>query len=115
LARLALWCFFLWRVPRQELRVVPTHPDRAGGLGFLEVVHVECTPLVLAISASQFGSLDWVKLAEGQGMPATRATTAEEFHQQFAAAMSSEGPHLIAAQVAVTIQPMVDQIRKGRK
>jgi hypothetical protein len=55
--RLALWCFFLWRVARLELRLVPTHPDRAGGLGFLEVVHTEFIPLVLAISASQSASL----------------------------------------------------------
>ena len=55
--RLALWCFFLWRVSRLELRLVPTHPDRAGGLGFLEVVHTEFAPLVLAISAAQSASL----------------------------------------------------------
>jgi len=60
-------------------------------------------------------TLNWLKIAEGHGVPATRATTAEEFHQQFAAAMSSQGPHLIEAQVAVTIQPMGDQIRKERK
>jgi len=60
-------------------------------------------------------TLNWLKIAEGHGVPATRATTAEEFHQQFAKAMSSKGPHLIEAQVAVTIQPMVDQIRKERK
>jgi len=55
--RLAQWCFFLWRVSRLELRLVPIHPDRAGGLGFLEVVHTEFTPLVLAISATQSASL----------------------------------------------------------
>jgi hypothetical protein len=55
--RLALWCFFLWRVSRLALRLVPTHPDRAGGLGYLEVVHTEFIPLVLAISAVQSGSL----------------------------------------------------------
>jgi hypothetical protein len=55
--RLALWCFFLWRVSRLELRLVPTHPDRAGGLGFLEVVHTEFIPLVLAISVTQSASL----------------------------------------------------------
>jgi hypothetical protein len=55
--RLALWCFFLWRVSRLELRLVPTHPDRAGGLGFLELVHTEFTPLVLAISAVHSASL----------------------------------------------------------
>jgi hypothetical protein len=55
--RLALWWFFLWRVARLELRLVPTHPDRAGGLGFLEVVHTEFLPLVLAISTAQSASL----------------------------------------------------------
>ncbi len=55
--RLALWCFFLWRLSRLELRLVPTHPDRAGGLGYLELVHTEFTPLVLAISATQSASL----------------------------------------------------------
>jgi hypothetical protein len=55
--RLVLWCFFLWRVSRLDLRLVPTHPDRAGGLGYLELVHTEFTPLVLAISAAQSASL----------------------------------------------------------
>jgi hypothetical protein len=51
--RLALWCFFLWRVSRVELRLVPTHPDRAGGLGYLEFVHYGFAPLILALSAVQ--------------------------------------------------------------
>jgi hypothetical protein len=55
--RLALWCFFLWRVSRLELHLVPTHPDRAGGLGYLELVHTEFIPLILAISAAQSASL----------------------------------------------------------
>jgi hypothetical protein len=55
--RLALWSFFLWRVSRLELRLVPIHPDRAGGLGFLQLVHTEFIPLVLAISAAQSASL----------------------------------------------------------
>jgi hypothetical protein len=55
--RLALWCFFLWRVSRLELRLLPAHPDRAGGLGLLELVHTEFAPLVLAISATQAASL----------------------------------------------------------
>jgi thiamine pyrophosphate-dependent acetolactate synthase large subunit-like protein len=33
------------------------------------------------------------------GVPATRATSAEGFHQQFAAAMTSHGPQLIEAMV----------------
>ena len=33
--RLFIWMRFLWQVSRIELSLVPTHPDRVGGLGFL--------------------------------------------------------------------------------
>ena len=33
--RLVIWIRFLWQVSRIELSLVPTHPDRVGGLGFL--------------------------------------------------------------------------------
>ena len=41
--------------------------------------------------------LDWVRLSEGMGVPATRATTADEFVAQFRAAVSEKGPALIEA------------------
>jgi acetolactate synthase-1/2/3 large subunit len=46
-------------------------------------------------------TLDWVHISAGMGVPATRAATAEEFHQQFEAALGSKGPRLIECQVAV--------------
>jgi hypothetical protein len=55
--RLGLWCFFLWRIARLDLHLVPTHPDGAAGLGYLEVVHIYFTPLILAISVVQAASL----------------------------------------------------------
>jgi hypothetical protein len=54
--RLGLWWYFLWRVAKLNLNLVPTHPDGAAGLGYLEVVHIHFTPLVLAISAVQSAS-----------------------------------------------------------
>ncbi|MDA0341944.1 MAG: acetolactate synthase large subunit, partial [Proteobacteria bacterium] len=42
-------------------------------------------------------TIDWCMLANGMGVQATRATTAEEFNDQFARALSGEGPHLIEA------------------
>ncbi len=51
--KLALWSWFLWRVSRLDLHLIPGHPDRAGGLGPLEGVHERFTPLVFAISALQ--------------------------------------------------------------
>ena len=41
--------------------------------------------------------LDWRKLAEGMGVSATRATTADEFNEQFKRALNEPGPHLIEA------------------
>ncbi len=49
--RLSLWWYFLWRVEKLELRLIPTHSDGAAGLGYLETVHETFTPLVAAISA----------------------------------------------------------------
>lgn len=40
-------------------------------------------------------SLDWVKLAEAQGVSATRASNVEEFEQQFREAIEQKGPRLI--------------------
>lgn len=42
-------------------------------------------------------TLDWVKLAEGMGVEAARAETAEQFTELFACAMKTQGPRLIEA------------------
>ncbi|MEC8793632.1 MAG: acetolactate synthase large subunit [Pseudomonadota bacterium] len=39
--------------------------------------------------------LDWVAISQGMGVPATRAFTSEEFNEQLARAVASEGPSLI--------------------
>jgi len=59
-------------------------------------------------------TLDRVKLAEAQDVPATRATTAEKFHKQFEAAMSSKGPRLIEAQIVQNLKPAIDAIHNSR-
>ncbi len=41
--------------------------------------------------------MDFVKIAEGMGVPASRATTAEELAEQFQRALAEPGPHLIDA------------------
>jgi len=48
---LSLWWYFLWRMKKLDLHLIPTHPDSAGGLGYLEVVQEHFTPLAGAISA----------------------------------------------------------------
>ena len=59
-------------------------------------------------------TIDWVKIAEGQGVPASLATTAEEFHKQFEVALCTKGPRLIEAQIVQNIQPMIDLIRRSK-
>jgi acetolactate synthase I/II/III large subunit len=39
--------------------------------------------------------LDWVKLAAGMGVEASRATSVEEFATKFESAMKNRGPRLI--------------------
>jgi hypothetical protein len=49
--RLFIWARFLWQVARLDLSLVPTHPDRVGGLGFLTNTVYAFAPLALAHGA----------------------------------------------------------------
>ena len=55
--RVFIWIRFLWQVSRCELRLVPTHPDRAGGLGFLALIVVSLAPLLMAHGALLAGTI----------------------------------------------------------
>jgi hypothetical protein len=55
--RLVIWARFLWQVSRIELRLVPTHPDRVGGLGFLSNTVYAFTPLAVAHGALLAGMI----------------------------------------------------------
>jgi len=55
--RLFIWARFLWQVSRMELKLVPTHPDRCGGLVFLEEVCIAFAPLLLAQGALLAGTI----------------------------------------------------------
>ena len=49
--RLVVCVVLLWRISRLDLHLVPTHPDRTGGLGFLEDFPIIFSPIVFALSA----------------------------------------------------------------
>jgi hypothetical protein len=49
--RLLAVTVLLWRVSRLGLRLVPTHPDRCAGLGFLQTLPTAFAPVILAASA----------------------------------------------------------------
>jgi hypothetical protein len=53
--RIFVWARFLWQTSRITLRLVPTHPDRAGGLGFLSSTAYAFVPLLMAHGAMLAG------------------------------------------------------------
>jgi len=55
--RIFIWARLLWQVSRIELRLVPTHPDRVGGLGFLAATSHAFVPLLMAHGALLAGNL----------------------------------------------------------
>ena len=55
--RIFIWIRFLWQVSRIELSLVPTHPDRVGGLGFLSNIVYSFGLLAVAHGALLAGNL----------------------------------------------------------
>jgi hypothetical protein len=55
--RAFIWYRFLWRVSKLDLQLVPTHPDQAGGLGFLGQTHRLFAIFIFAFAATSSGVL----------------------------------------------------------
>ena len=55
--RVFIWTRFLWQASRIDLSLVPTHPDRVGGLGFLSETVYAFVPLLIAHGALLAGLL----------------------------------------------------------
>jgi hypothetical protein len=55
--RLFIWLRFLWQVSRINLNLLPIHPDRLGGLGFLSNTAYAFVPLALAHGAVLSGQI----------------------------------------------------------
>ena len=53
--RLLIWYRFLWQVSRIGLNLIPTHPDRAGGLGFLGAISYAFGPVLFGQGAMLTG------------------------------------------------------------
>lgn len=89
----------LWTMAREELDVcVVLFNNSSYAILNLELARVGiANPGERAKSMLELTNptLDWVKLAEGMGVTASRATTTEEFEAQFGEAMAAKGPRLI--------------------
>jgi hypothetical protein len=103
--RLLIWARFLFRVSRLDLDLVPTHPDRTGGLGFLSGTLAAFVPLATAYGALLAGGLANRILHSGGKLP--------DFKWQIAAAVA-----LLVAAVAgplLVFGPRIARTkRKGR-
>jgi hypothetical protein len=74
--RLFVWTCFLWRISRCQLRLVPTHPDRAGGLGFLATTVMAFAPLLAAHGAWLSGLIADRIFYQGATLPAFKVELA---------------------------------------
>jgi acetolactate synthase-1/2/3 large subunit len=91
----------LWTQAREKLDVTTViYANRSYAILNVELMRVGATgrgPKALSMLDLDDPSLDWVKLAEGMGVEASRAETSERFAELFADAMKSKGPRLIEA------------------
>ncbi|HET7468630.1 MAG TPA: hypothetical protein VFJ81_03105 [Gemmatimonadales bacterium] len=70
--RIVIWARFLWQVSRLDLRLVPVHPDLAGGLGFVATSVQAFSPIAFALGASAAGGIAEGVLLEGRALEAYR-------------------------------------------
>ena len=67
--RLVIWTRFLWQISRLDLRLVPTHPDLSGGLGFLAGIVFAYVPLLMAQGVLFSGAIANFIFYEGGKLP----------------------------------------------
>jgi len=91
----------LWTMARERLDVVTiVCANRSYNILNIELGRVGAFnpgPKTLEMLDLRNPTLDFVKLAEGMGVEASRAETTTEFAAQFADAMQAKGPRLIEA------------------
>ncbi|WP_026424254.1 acetolactate synthase large subunit [Actinokineospora inagensis] len=92
----------LWTMARENLNVTTVIlNNRAYAILRLELTRVGASGGDRARALLDLGSpeIDFVRIAEGMGVSASRAGTVEELAEQFERAVGEEGPHLIDAAV----------------
>jgi hypothetical protein len=63
-----LWAWFLFRVSRLDLELTPTHPDRAGGIGFLGWGLVSFAIVLMGVSAVMSGGFAYEIIHRGSSL-----------------------------------------------
>ncbi len=89
--RFGLWCRLLWKISRLNLHLMASHPDRAGGIGFIG--HASCA----------FGPILFAQGALLSGMIADRVL----YRGQSLLSFKIEAAGLMAATVLITLGPLL--------
>ena len=93
----------LWSMARERTdTTVVVYANRSYAILNIELQRVgagAAGPKALAMLDLHDPEMNWVRIAEGFGVEASRATTAEEFNAQYASAMATRGPRLIEAMI----------------
>ena len=96
-------CRRLWTQAREKLDVTTViFANRSYAILNVELMRVGAEnpgPKALSLFDLHNPELNWVSLATGMGVEASRAETAEEFADQFASAMKAKGPRLIEVMI----------------
>jgi acetolactate synthase-1/2/3 large subunit len=95
----------LWTLAREQLDVTTIiYRNNAYGILRVELARVgaeaEPGPKALDLLDLSRPTLDFVRIAEGMGVPARSASTAEEFADALRAAFAAPGPHLVEVVVS---------------
>ncbi|MCT9826623.1 acetolactate synthase large subunit [Pseudomonas veronii] len=91
----------LWTMAREQLDVtIVIYANRSYGILNIELQRVGASgsgAAALSMLDLHNPEMNWVKIAQGLGVEAHRATTAEEFASLYSSAMNNKGPRLIEA------------------
>ena len=105
----------LWSMARQKANVtIVLLKNNSYGILKIELARIrkgEANAKMNSLLELTDPTLDWVQIAAGHGVSASRAITAEEFYEQYSEAVNSPGPHLIEANLAQDFGPMIDLVR----
>lgn len=101
----------LWTMAREELDVcVVIFSNRKYQILQVELARVGAQSMnkkTLDMMDLSNPNLDFVAMAEGMGVKGSRASTAEEFNEQFRRAMKKEGPWLIDVQLDADVSGLI--------
>jgi acetolactate synthase-1/2/3 large subunit len=91
----------LWTMAREKLDItVVIYANRSYAILNIELQRVGATgagPKALSMLDLHNPEMNWMQIANGMGIEATRASTSEEFVAQYESAMKQRGPRLIEA------------------